>query len=249
MRSYGSKKCGGGRLWYAEVRSDGVSTAERITQPLVDGENLTRDEFLCRWEELPEVKSAELLEGVVYVPSPVSVAHSSHDGPAVMWLVYYAGFTSGCEAGPNATWLMLEDAPQPDVYLRILPEWGGQTSSQCDLASGAPELIVETAVSSAARDLGPKLRLYRSAGVQEYITVLVKEQRLIWRRLAGGDWVTLEPDPDGVQRSIVFPGLWLDPAALLRKDVPGLLDVVQRGLQSEEHQQFVEGLAKRLAAR
>ena len=131
----------------------------------------------------------------------------------------------------------------PDCSVRILPEYGGQSDVEVDYGSGAPELAVEVALSNAARDLGPKLRLYRAAGVQEYITVLVKEQRLIWRRLAGGDWVTLEPGPDGMQRSIVFPGLWLDPAALLRKDVPGVLEVLQRGLALPEHREFVEKLA------
>lgn len=222
-----------------------MSTAERITQPLVNGERLTREEFLRRWEELPNLKFAELLEGVVYVPSPVSVSHGSHDGPAITWVTVYAGFTPGCEAGSNATWLMLEDAPQPDAYLRILPEYGGQSKEERGLGKGAPELVVEVGLSSAASDLGPKLRLYRAAGVQEYVNVLVEESRLIWRRLAGGDWSNIEPGEDGLLRSAVFPGLWLDPEAMLKKDVPRLLEVLQLGIQSAEHREFVAKLGAR----
>jgi Uma2 family endonuclease len=157
----------------------------------------------------------------------------------------YAGFTPGCETGANATWLMLEDAPQPDVYLRILPEYGGQSSEERGLGSGAPELVVEVALSSSARDLGPKLRLYRAAGVQEYVSVLLKDVRVLWRRLAGGDWSNIEAGEDGLMRSVVFPGLWLDPEALLSKDVPRILKVVQLGIRSAQHREF----AARFAAR
>ena len=223
-----------------------MSTAEQITQPLVSGEKLSREEFLRRWEALPNVRFAELLEGVVYMPSPLSWAHGSRDNAAGLWLGYYAGFTPGCDAANQVTWLMLEDAPQPDCCLLIQPEYGGQSSVERGYGSGAPELIVEVAVSSAARDLGPKLRLYRQAGVQEYINVLVEESRVIWRRLVGGQWVELQSDAASLLRSVVFPGLWLDPAALLRKDIPRLTAVLQQGLKSPEHRRFVETLAKRV---
>src|SRR5262249_30693360 len=183
----------------------GMSTAEGITLPLVSGEKLDRDEFLRRWEALPELKFAELLEGEVYLPSPVSVPHGDVDSRATSWLWHYAASTPGCRATSNATWLMLLDAPQPDCCLRILPEYGGQSSVKRGLGSGAPELIVEVAVSSAARDLGPKLRLYRAAGVLEYITVLVEQSQLVWRRLVSGAYSIVEPGADGILRSTAFP--------------------------------------------
>ncbi|MBI3695277.1 MAG: Uma2 family endonuclease [Acidobacteria bacterium] len=222
-----------------------MSTAEQVSQPLVTGEKLSREEFLRRWEALPELKFAELLEGVVYVPSPLSISHGSSEVPVVVWLGYYAGFTPGCEAASNTTWLMLEDAPQPDCCLRILPEHGGQSGVERGYGCGAPELIVEVSVSSAARDLGPKLRLYCGGGVQEYITVLIEECHVIWRRRVSGAWAAVEPDSDGLFRSGVFPGLWLDPAALLRKDVRRLTEVVNQGLRSPEHREFVGALRKR----
>ena len=211
-----------------------MSTAEQVSQPLVSGGKLSRKEFLRRWEALPELKFAELLEGVVYVPSPLTLDHSSHDSLADCWLTLYAIATPGCKTGGNATWLMLEDAPQPDVHLRILPQYGGQSGEERGMGSGAPELIVEIAVSSAARDLGPKLRLYRAAGVPEYITVLVKEFRVIWRRLVAGQWVELKPGLDGVLRSVVFPGLWLDPEALLREDGQRLNEVLKRDVFEDD---------------
>ena len=98
-----------------------MSIAERISQPLVAGEKLSREEFLRRWEALPNLTRAELLEGVVYLPSALNIAHGSHDSLANYWLAHYARFTRGCQGGSNATWLMLDDAPQPDCFLRILP--------------------------------------------------------------------------------------------------------------------------------
>lgn len=225
-----------------------MSTAEQITRPLASGERLSREEFLRRWEALPNLKFAELLEGVVHVPSPLRLSHSSHDATVGFCLTYYAGSTPGCETGHNATWLMEEDAPQPDCFLRILPEHGGQSSEERGLGRGAPELIVEVALSSAARDLGPKLRLYHAAGVQEYITVLVEEPQVIWRQLVAGAYTTLQPDAAGLLHSAIFPGLWLDPAALLRQDVPQLLEVLTGGLQSSEHQEFVRALAAKRSA-
>jgi Uma2 family endonuclease len=92
---------------------------------LVTGERLTVEEFLRRWEELPDLKHAELIDGVVYVPSPVSLAHGSLDFRIIWWLGHYAQATPGCKGGSNSTWLMSGSAPQPDVYLRILPRTEG----------------------------------------------------------------------------------------------------------------------------
>src|SRR5262249_26197156 len=209
-----------------------MSTAERIGPPLVSGEKLDRDEFLRRWDALPELKLAELLEGEVYLPSPLSTSHGAHDNLVSWWLRHYAIFTPGCSAYNQSTWLMLRDAPQPDCCLRILPEYGGQSSSERGLGSGAPELIVEVALSSAARDLGPKLRIYRAAGVLEYITVLLESSRVTWRRLVSGSYSALELGSDGIVRSVVFPGLWLDPAALLQQNDRRMLEELGQGLQS-----------------
>ncbi len=211
-----------------------------VFQPLIAGQRLKRDEFLRRWEALPEVKHAELIGGVVYMPSPISLNHGSHDGLAITWLTNYAVRTPGCDAGSSRTWLMLEDAPQPDADMRILPEYGGQSWAEGLYGAGAPELAAEVSLSSASYDLGPKMELYRRAGVREYVAVLLGERRVVWYRLVDGKYVPLQADADGLLRSVVFPGLWLDPGALLALNGARILDVLDLGLRSPEHQYFVQ---------
>ncbi|MDQ6662770.1 MAG: Uma2 family endonuclease [Acidobacteriota bacterium] len=223
-----------------------MSSVDQMTQPLVAGEKLSRDEFLRRWELLPSVKRAELIGGVVYMPSPVSLGHRSHHGDIVGLLFRYAVFTPGCDAGADGTWLMLEDAAQPDADLRILPEYGGQSSVEGSYGSRAPELVAEISLSSKSYDLGPKLDLYRTAGVREYIVVLVEESKVIWRGMTGDVESFIQPDRNGILRSLAFPGLWLDAEALLKKDLPRMLRVLNKGLRSPEHEQFVEDLARKV---
>src|SRR5438477_8288659 len=102
-----------------------MATVEEAIEPLIAGDRMTRDEFLRRWEAMPHVKRAELIGGIVYMPSPLSRKHGVTDTHVGAWLGVYVASTPGCEAGSNATWLMLEDSPQPDHDLRILPEYGG----------------------------------------------------------------------------------------------------------------------------
>ncbi len=173
------------------------------------------------------------------MPSPVSLDHSSHDNLLNSWLGYYAARTPGCGAGSSGTWLMLEDAPQPDAHLRVLPEYGGQSWVEGPYCAGAPELAAEVSLSSASYDLGPKMQLYRAAGVKEYVAVLLGDVRVVWYRLAGGQYLPLDAGSDGFLRSAVFPGLWLDPAALLALDGARVFDVLDMGLRSPEHQDFL----------
>ena len=210
---------------------------------LVTGERLTVEEFLRRWEDLPELKNAELIDGVVYVPSPVSLNHGSLDFLIHVWLGYYAQATPGCKGGSNSTWLMLGSAPQPDAYLRILPSRGGQSGNEGPLGAGAPELAVEICVTSTEIDFGPKLALYQRAGVREYITVEQLGQRMIWRVLENGAYVAQTLPPDGVVRSQVFQGLWLDLAAFWANDGAKMLAVLNAGLASQDHRDFVARLA------
>jgi Uma2 family endonuclease len=204
---------------------------------------LTVEEFLRRWDELPDLKNAELIDGVVYVGSPVSLEHGRLDTRIILWLAYYAQATPGCDSGNNSTWLMSGSAPQPDVCLRILPSHGGQSGIKGSLGAGAPELAVEVCVTSRELDLGPKLALYQRAGVREYITVEAGGSRTIWRVLDNGAYVTQTVPVDGIFRSRVFPGLWLDVAAFWANDGAKMLAVLNAGLASEDHRKFVERLA------
>ena len=197
------------------------------------GDRLSREEFLARWEQMPALKKAELIDGIVYMPSPVSLTHSVFDTLVQMVLSVYAARTPGCEPLSNATWLMLESAPQPDACLCWRPA-SGEIQTTKGLATGSPHLVVEVAVSSRSYDLGPKLALYQRAEVPEYVALLVEEQRIEWRVLETGSYRLMHPDADGVFRSKVFPGLWLDSAAFWRKDRSKLLAVLEQGLRSRK---------------
>lgn len=219
-----------------------MSTTQ-LTQPLVAGERMTRDEFLRRWEATPNLKFAELIGGVVYMP--VSFAHGKPDSKLAGWLAVYAAYTPGVEGTNNTTTLLLEDVAQPDSCLLIMPECGGQTGVERGLISGAPELTAEISVSSLPYDLNKKLDLYRRAGVLEYVILLPEKNEVRWLRLEGGQYRPLAPDADGILRSRVFPGLWLDAAALTGRNMARVLEVLQRGLASAEHAGFVRELTER----
>lgn len=216
-----------------------------VSQPLFAGQRLKREEFLRRWEAMPELKNAELIGGLVYMPSPISRAHAEHDSLLHVFLGTYAFRTPGCRAGNSGTWLMGEDAPQPDAHLVILPEYGGQSCVEGNYRAGAPELAGEITVSTGSYDMGPKLDLYRAAGVREYVAVTLGEPQVLWHRLIDGRYVLIAPGRDGLLRSSVFPGLWLDAAALLALDGARVLDALEQGLKSPEHAEFARSLAQK----
>lgn len=223
-----------------------MPTVEEEVSLLERGDFLSREEFLRRWEAEPSVKRAELIQGVVYMPSPLSRRHGVRENDVTCWLGVYRAATPGCEALNNATWLMGDDdAPQPDASLRILPEFGGQSRTRGRYAAGAPEFLAEICLSNTAYDLHQKLEVYQEAGVQEYLAVLMREGEVRWHRLVDGRFEVVPQPPDGVYRSAVFPGLWLDAPALLAGDLARVLAVLQQGLDSAEHRQFVEQLAAR----
>jgi Uma2 family endonuclease len=222
-----------------------MSTAERVIPPLRAGQELTVEEFL-RWQEaMPELKFAELIDGVVYMPSPQTSDHGSSDFIVTTWLGTYAASTPGCRGGSQSTWLMLQSAPQPDNYLWIRPPYGGQSTIQGEYHAGAPELAAEICLTSAAHDLGVKKALYQAAGVREYIGVLVDEEETRWHHLVKGVYQLCRPTPKGIFRSKEFPGLWLDAAALWADDIARLLRTLDRGLKSQEHAAFVNKLSAR----
>jgi Uma2 family endonuclease len=222
-----------------------MSIAEHPTESLRAGQRLTREEFLRRWEEMPDVKFAELINGVVYLPSPQTSDHGRLEFKVDTWLGTYTAHTPGCDGGSQATWLMMQSAPQPDSYLWILPEYGGQSTIQGKYHIGAPELAAEICLSSAAYDLGAKKTLYQKAQVQEYVAILVEEEEIRWHRLTRGVYKLCAPTAKGIFRSRVFRGLWLDGPALWRHDLGRILQTLQRGLESAEHRAFVKALAAR----
>src|SRR5712672_2291002 len=174
-----------------------------VPAELVTGQRMTVIEFLRRWEELPDLKRAELIDGIVFVPPPVDLEQGSRSARIIWWLAQYAYATPGCKSGNNSTWLMLDSAPQPDSYLRILPASGGQSRDEGKYSAGAPELAVEICLTSTEVDFGPKLALYQRAGVREYITIQLFRKRIVWRILKDGVYHSQSAPADGILRSHV----------------------------------------------
>ena len=137
------------------------------------------------------------------------------------------------------------ETPQPDEYLRILPEFGGRSRNEGLYVGGSPELITEICVSSADYDLHEKLDLYERSGVLEYVAILMREQEIRWHRLSLKGYKLVAPDPKMIWKSKVFPGLWLDGKAMLANDAAKVLATLNKGLRSPEHAAFVKKLARR----
>jgi Uma2 family endonuclease len=213
--------------------------------PLKNGDHLTRDEFERRYDAMPNLKKAELIEGVVHVPSPVR--QREHGRPHLhlnVWLGAYEGSTPGVEAGNNSSVrLAVDSMPQPDCLLFIQTAYGGQARiSEDGYIEGAPDLVAEVSASTADFDLGKKLDVYRKNGAREYVVWLVLEQRIEWFVRVDERFVPHSPTAAGILQSTVFPGLWLNSDALVRGDVNAVWAVVQQGLESAEHADFVARL-------
>lgn len=209
--------------------------------PLENGDKLTRVEFERRYEAMRRVKKAELIEGVVYMPSPVRVIHGSPHALIVTWLGTYLAATPRIQLADNATVrLDADNEPQPDALLRM--EGGNSWIDEDGYINGAPELIAEIAASSAAYDLRDKLQVYRRNGVQEYIVWQVYEKKIDWFRWRQGKYVFLQPQ-GGVIRSEVFPGLWLAVSDLVAGNLTQVLQVLQQGIDTVEHQELVKRLS------
>jgi Uma2 family endonuclease len=223
--------------------SEGV-TAIDSRQTLVEGQRLDQPTFHALYEAMPPGTRAELINGVVIMPSPVGPAHGRAHVPTLVWLSYYAENTPGVESLDNtSTALGLKSEPQPDALLRILPEYGGRAQTDRRFVRGVPELLVEIAHTSRYTDLGPKFEDYERVGVQEYLVRAIEPDEVLWFVLRKGRYSELSPGSDGIYRSEVFPGLWLDPEALIKGDTRRLRAVLDLGCATPEHAAFVARLA------
>ncbi len=215
--------------------------------PLESGDRLTRQEFERRYTAMPNIKKAELIEGIVYVASPLRFrSHGKPHGDLIIWLGTYKVATPGVELGDNVTVrLDLDNEPQPDVVLIVDEQLGGQAHiSDDDYIEGAPELVAEVAASSAANDLYDKKRVYRRNGVKEYLVWQIYDHKLDWFFLENGEYISLVTDANGIIKSRVYPGLWLDVAALLTGEMTQVLAVLHQGLNSPEYQEFMTRLSE-----
>jgi Uma2 family endonuclease len=195
---------------------------------------------------MPSHIRAELIGGIVYMSSPLKRKHGRSRGRIIQWLTTYEDDTPGTEALDNASTILgPESEPQPDGCLFILPELGGQVwEDERGYINGAPEFIGEISDSSESIDLNRKKQDYEEAGVREYFVAAMRTQQIFWFIRRRGKFKAQSPGIDGILRSEVFPGLWLDSAAFLRRDYKQVLAVLRQGIASPEHAAFV---AKRAA--
>ncbi len=213
--------------------------------PLMNGDHLDQKTFHERYEAMPPHVRAELIGGIVFMSSPQKMPHGGHHQRLERWLDEYEEATPGVSGFVNITNKMGPKAePQPDSCLLILPECGGQTSFGADeYLQGAPEWIGEISDSTESIDLRRKKLDYEKAGVREYMVAALRTQEVFWFIRRRGKFKDLKPGEDGILRSEIFPGLWLDPAALLRLDRKRMLTISRQGLGSPEHAAFVAKLA------
>ncbi len=225
-----------------------MSTVDR-SQPralpqLEAGERLAQPTFHERYAAMPARTRAELVGGIVFMPSPLRSAHGGIDHLLSFWLMHYRRFTPRLESGANVTTqLSGDDEVQPDSQLRIPARLGGRARVEGGYVVGPPELVVEVGHSSRSQDLGPKKATYEAAGIPEYLFLGIEPEEVRWFVLRDGRYEELAPGADGIHRSEVFPGLWLDARALFAEDLDALIVALERGLATPEHARFVADLA------
>jgi Uma2 family endonuclease len=221
------------------------TTMKAEPSTLVEGQRLDQPTFHALYQAMPPGTRAELIDGVVYLPSPVGSAHGRAHVPVIIWLGHYAENTPGVEVLDNATTVLgWKSEPQPDALLRVLPERGGRTWDEGEFVGGAPELVVEVSKATRYVDLGPKKADYERAGVLEYVVRAIDPDEIFWFGQEQGVLLQRPIGDDGLYRSTVFPGLWLDPVALLKGDTRRLRAVVDLGCATPEHAAFVARLAE-----
>lgn len=231
-----------------DVRTPPNAAPASAVPPLEPGDQLSREEFERRYEAMPHIKKAELIEGVVHMASAVRWEnHATPHADLIGCLGFYRMSTPGVSVGDNGSIrLDLDNEPQPDVTMIIEPRLGGQaTISSDDYIEGAPELVAEVSASTVSIDLNTKLRVYRRNGVREYLAWRVYDRVIDWFVLRHAQYERLAADAQGITRSEVFPGFWLDTGALVRADLPEVLRVLQQGAGSPEHTAFVSLLKSR----
>ena len=222
---------------------------EEEVAELHNGDRMSQPEFHRIYTRMPEGFKAELIGGIVYVASPLKLRHGNRHLLLGTASALYQGSTPGVEAADNATVILGHGGePQPDLLMRVLPQYGGQSRTTVDdYVEGAPELVAEVSHTSSSIDLGKKKDDFARYGVREYLVLSLRERLVRHFDLQAGHEIAA--DADHVVRSRSFPGLWVDVPALLDKDVAGVVSTLQRGLATPEHAEFVERLRGAALAR
>jgi Uma2 family endonuclease len=213
---------------------------------LKDGARMNRERFHYLYEQTPEDFRVELIGGVVHEPSPISISHGQSHVLLTHLLSSYAIETPGVQLLDNVTVMLSDqDEVQPDLLLRVLPEFGGRTENTRDnYVNGPPELVVEIAHSSASLDLGRKRKRYSLGGVAEYLVICTEQKEIRWFDLPNN--ARYQTNDQGIMKSKMFPGLWLSPVSIIgNPNNKSAIKVLNQGLKSAEHADFVKKLSKR----
>ena len=220
-----------------------VKSAPKLPTTLNSGDCLTQKEFHAIYSKMPKHVRAELIGGIVYVASPMKRRHGMNQTALGGVILAYEAATPGTESGTSVTVILdQENEQQPDICLRILPEFGGRTqTTDDDYIAGAPEFVCEISDSTRSLDLNAKKREYAEKGVLEYLVFNLRDSRFHWFDFATSREHTI--DADGIIRIKAFPGLWIDTAGVLDRDLRQLLKVLDIGLASPEHTAFLKKLA------
>ncbi len=219
--------------------------------PFQNGDAMDQPTFHALYVGTPRGFRAELIEGIVYMASPVQLRHGGPSLKVSQWLGAFADEVEGAQAYNEITAILTATSePQPDHTLIVLPEAGGQTRENADgFLVGAPELALEISNTTALIDLHAKKTMYERCGVREYIVVETKRQAVHWFVRRGDKFAPLKSDADGIFKSRVFLGLWLDGSALFDRSAKRLLATLQLGLATPEHAKFAAKLNAKLAKR
>lgn len=226
------------------MSADARAAAKTKIPTLRNGQRLTRTEFMRRWEGMPELRRAERIEGRVSLSPPISLDHSDPHSLLIWCLMTYRMATPGVRSLNETTVHIDGDNDlQPDVGLFIDPNVGGQTRYVGSYPAGAPELVIEVAESTAGKDLGPKLAVYRRAGVLEYLVWETRKKSIHSFVNQEGQFKAANVE-GGVFKSVAFPGLWLDLVAMTADDLAKVQSTLAVGLNDPAHAKFKRKLAR-----
>jgi len=210
--------------------------------PLENGDHLSQPEFHRRYLEMPEVKKAELIEGIVYMPSPVSLNHLSPHYKLITLLGAYSLTIPQLISGDNGTVILdNKNEVQPDIMLAISESAGGsskivtrtENNQAMQYLVGAPEFVAEIAASSVSIDLHTKREVYERIGVRNYLVWLTQDNAMRLMSLTNGQLIEVQHD-EPVLSIESMPGLRINRAAILKGDLAAAMKTVTDAAASEE---------------
>jgi hypothetical protein len=219
-----------------------------IAPPLADGQLVSLEEFEQRFDATPDLKHAELLDGVAYLRHDGRAFAGSCRAALIGWLGVYSASTRFLLPGAHGH-VALDDRNelQPDAILAVRPEAGGTVVLDATgVVRSAPDFAADVFTTTNATLLPKRIAAHERGGTLEYLVWYAEHKCVDWLVRERGEFVAMNPDPaDGLLKSVAFPGLWLDATALLNGDLDTVLAALQRGLASAEHKAFVSQLAAR----